>query len=86
MVTIGAIGGALGALLAPLLRRLAFSDDFDHDRPPSTLRAPKDRPSYGLGIVTNVVAGLLLPRLALAMDGVDYAPWDAVARMSSHLR
>ena len=81
VITVGAVGGALGAAAAPLLRRLAFTDA--DEAPRGDL--DKTRHSYGLGILSNVVAGLMLPRLALAMDGIDYAPWNTFARLSSYL-
>ena len=66
IVLIGAIGGALGAAMAPFLHRLVFNQDL-------MVTGQRDN-MYGTIIIANVVTGLLLPRTALFLEASHLTP------------
>ncbi len=67
-VTVGALGGAFGASIAPALAQLLAQEDSN---------------DHIVRIAVNVVTGVFLPRLALALDQADSAIWNLIGRLSS---
>jgi len=68
VVAVGALGGAIGAFTAPIVRDAAGLDFFG---------------DVQLAPLANGVAALALPRIALALDSQASSLWNSIGRLSS---
>ena len=75
VAVVGALGGALGATISPLLAKM--TDVNVH-------RDSESKPdSYSLQIMCNVFIGFLLPRIALSLDSSDFLLWQTWGKLSA---
>jgi hypothetical protein len=79
LISLGIFGGIFGACCSEILLAILTGSE----QPMSVSDRVRARQNSGLKILSSVVSGLLLPRIAFNLDASNLTTWNYLATLSS---